>query len=423
MPELPNRRNPTSGEAALIPRAVAPRLLEALSESRAVALIGPRQAGKTTLVRDLIRSEYPATYVTLDDAATRSAAETDPTGLVQEMTGPTIVDEIQRVPDLLLSIKERLDRDRRSGQFLITGSANIQTLPTIRDALPGRVEYVPLWPLAQSEIERYPGNLIDTLFAQGPPTVDGGADRREIAERIAAGGFPGTFRGATRSRIRFFEGYVDSVVGRDVPDVARTRDAGSVGRLLRLIAARSASLLSHQSLAADLGVDRKTVERYLRILQDLMLVRVHSPWHTNLPHREIKTPKVYVADTGMLTAMIGANVERIATDPGVRGMAFETFAVMELVKLSSWAEASLRLFHYRDRDLREVDIVLERADGTVAGVEVKAAATVVSSDFASLRYLRDRLGETFRSGVVLYAGSRSLPFGDRMAAIPFCLWA
>ena len=424
MPQVPDRRASRSA-ADLVPRSIAPRLLEALSDSRAVAVVGPRQAGKTTLVRDLIGADYPATYLTLDEAATRAAAKSDPTGMVADMTPPMIVDEIQRVPDLLLSIKERLDRDDRPGQFLITGSANIQTLPTIRDALPGRVEYVQLWPFAQSELERTPGGLIDMLFGGGESrVVDAGEDRRQVASRIAAGGFPGAFRRTQSSRARFFEAYVDSVIGRDVPDVARTRDASRVGRLLRLLAGRSASLLSREGLAGDLAVDRKTVDHDLRILQDLMLVRVHQPWHSNLSKRELKTPKAYVADTGMMTALVGSNADRIATDPSVTGMAFETFVVMELVKLSSWATTSAKLFHYRDRDDREVDVILERADGTVVGIEMKAAATAVSGDFKALAYLRDRLGSRFLLGALLYTGGRALPFGDRLRALPISsLWS
>jgi predicted AAA+ superfamily ATPase len=422
MPELPH--SPTLGRySQLFPRAIAPLLLEALQEARIVAVIGPRQAGKTTLVRDLIRADYPATYVTLDDAGTRSAAESDPTGLVAQMLGPTIVDEIQRAPDLLLSIKERVDRDDRPGQFLITGSANIQTLPTIRDALPGRIEYVWLWPFAQSEIEGGGGNLVDSFFSGSVPTAEG-VNRQEMARRIAAGGFPSAFKRQPRSRARFFEGYLDSIVGRDVPDIARTRNPTTAGKLLRLLAARSGSLLRRESLAGAAGVDRKTVEHHLRILEDLMLVRIHDAWHINLSKREIKTPKTYITDTGMLTALIGASPERVATDPDVAGMSFETFVVMELVKLSSWAEDAPRLFHYRDRDNREVDSILERSDGRIVGVEVKAAATAMASDFKALAFLRDKLGKRFCLGIVMYAGARSLPFGDRLFAVPLTsLWS
>lgn len=416
------RRSPTDGR--LIPRAIATRVLEALSESRAVAVLGPRQAGKTTLVRDLVHTRSPAAYFTLDDQATRNAAQSDPTGFVAQMGRYSIIDEVQRVPDLLLSLKERLDRDQRPGQFLLTGSANIQTLPTIRDALPGRVDYVRLWPLAQCEIEQEDRNLVDTLFAGSWPSATKPTDRLDVAKKIAAGGFPGLFSLSPRSRTRSFEAYVDSVIGRDVPEVARTRDAGNVGRLLRLLVARSASLLSRNGLAQELGVERKTVDHYLGILQDLMLVCVHQPWHSNISRREVKTPKVYVTDTGMLTALIGANPERIAKDPRLIGLAFETFVVMELVKLATWADATIRVFHYRDHDQREVDVVLERADGDLIGLEVKAKASVSLSDFRSLSYLRDKNGSRFRLGIILYTGPGSLPFGERLRALPISsLWS
>jgi predicted AAA+ superfamily ATPase len=386
--------------------------------------VGPRQAGKTTLVRDLIRTEYPARYVTMDDPTVLAGARLDPTTFIADLLEPTIIDEVQRAPDLLLAIKERLDRDQRNGQFLLTGSANIQTLPTIRDALPGRVEYARLWPLAQSEIERGDVNLVDALFVPQLPAEGGWIDRREIARRIAAGGFPSAFSRSYRSRASFFEGYVDSVVGRDVPEIARTRDAANVGRLLRLMAARSASLLSREGLARGIGLDRKTIDHHLRILEDLMLVRLHPAWHTSLSSREVKTPKVFLTDTGMLNALIGASPERILGDQSVTGMAFETFAVMELVKQASWGDTLARLFHYRDHDGREVDAILEGPDGSIVGVEVKSSATASSSDFRSLRFLRDKLGARFRCGVLLYCGAQRVPFGERLYALPLsCLWS
>lgn len=407
----------------LIPRRSCGEVLTALRESRVAAVVGPRQAGKTTLVRDLISERYRASYVTLDDIETRSAAESDPTGFVQD-SSRMIIDEIQRVPELLLAIKVRVDRDTRPGQFLITGSANIQTLRTIPDALPGRVEYVRLWPLAQSEIEEYGGNLVDDVFAGRVRTEGTGEGRRRVAERIARGGFPGAIKRTARSRVRFFDDYIASVVGRDVPEIIRAREPANLGRLLRVLAVRSASLLSRQALAGDIGVDDKTIASHLRVLEDLMLVRLHPAWHTNLSKREVKTPKVYLMDTGLLTSLIGASVDRIATAAAIGGMSFETFAVAELVKLADWAAVPTRIFHYRDREGREVDVVLERPDGEIVGVEVKASIAVRSSDFRGLAYLRDQTGSRFRLGVVLHPGERSLSFGDRLVSGPIsALWS
>jgi predicted AAA+ superfamily ATPase len=422
MPEVPDRRTPPGFR--LVPRAVRRELLDALAESRAVALLGPRQAGKTTLVRDLLGPEFDARFLTLDDAATRTAAATDPSGFIADLVTPVIIDEIQRAPDLMLAIKERLDRIPEPGQFLITGSANLLTLRTIRDALPGRVLYTNLWPLSQSEIVGSTTNLVDWLFERRELPRVVGTRRPQLAAVVAAGGFPGICEKVSRSRQRYFEAYVDSVVGRDVPDVAHLRDPTTVGRLLRLLAGRSASLLSRESVARDLGVDRKTVDHHLRILQDLFLVRIHAAWQTNLSQRMIKTPKAYITDTGMLTALIGADQTRLPADPAIGGPVFETFVVMELVKLSSWSDSAPRILHFRDRDGREIDAILERPDGSIVAVDVKSSASIATSDLRALAYLRDRLGDRFVRGVVMYAGREPLPLGDRLAALPMsALWA
>ena len=408
----------------LISRSITPLLLEALAESRAVGVLGPRQVGKTTLVRDLLGTASSPRYLTLDDPATREAARLDPTGFVADLEGPTTIDEIQRVPDLLLAIKVRLDRETRPGQFLITGSADILTLPSIRDALPGRVEYVRLWPFTQTELRGAGDNFVDRLFSRDlPQPVDPPVGRPGYADRVAAGGYPGAHRRTSRARRRFFDDYVSSMVSRDVTEIARLRDAEAVGSLLRLVAARSAGLLNRESLGRALGVDRKTVELHLRILENLLLVRELPAWHPNLSKREVKAPKVYVMDTGMMLALVGADQRKLVSDASFAGRAFETFVAMELQRLVAWSEDPPRLFHYRDRDGREVDVVMERADGSLVGVEVKSGATVTAADLRGLAHLRDTLGRRFVGGVVLYTGEATLPFGDRLYAAPIAgLW-
>jgi hypothetical protein len=416
---------PTAAPPELIPRKVGAVLLAALEQSRAVGLLGPRQVGKTTLVRTLLRERFPADYVTLDDEATRSAALGDPTGFVAGLPTPTIIDEVQRVPALMLALKQRLDQDRGRGQFLITGSANVMTMPSIRDALPGRIEYVRLWPLAASEIQGGAGDLVDRLFAGEPPRLSGQeVGRPRHSPRLVAGGFPDARLRSTRWRNSFFEGYVDSIVGREVLEIARLRDAGAVGRLLRVVAARSATLLNTNALGGALGADRKTIERHLELLEELLIVRFHAAWRKGLSGREIRSPKVYVVDTGLMAALVGADAQRIDRDDDLAGRMFETFAAMEVVKLAGWSDAAPKLMHYRDRDLREVDVVLERANGDIVGIEVKAAATVRDRDMRGLRHLRDRHPEEFMAGVVLYTGAATVPFGDRLWALPMsALWS
>jgi uncharacterized protein len=410
---------------AFIDRHVRPIVLEALREARAVCLLGARQSGKSTLARTIAERDHPAQYLTLDNDATRRAAREDPTGFIARLHGPAVIDEVQRAPDLLLAIKERLDLHDERGQFLLAGSANILTLPTVADALPGRVDYVRLWPFSQGELAGTRESFIDRLLADEPPDVrDAPVGPGAYGERLLAGGFLDAHGRSATGRARFFESYISTLLGRDLPEVAGVRNPGAVEHQLRLIATRSASLLSSRAIAGEIGIDHKTVAARTRVLEDLFLLCRLQPWHVNLGSREIKTPKLYMTDTGLLTHLLNLDSARLGAADNASGAVFETFAAMELYRQRDWARSRPSLFHYRDKQQREVDIVLELGSGEIAGVEIKTAATVRASDFSGLRHLRDRLGKRFQSGVVLYTGQRTLSFGDRLAAVPLCgLWA
>jgi predicted AAA+ superfamily ATPase len=404
----------------LIPRQIRPYLLDLLTESRAVAILGARQVGKSTLLLDLAAGGYVTEVATLDDDTTRAAAEADPAEFVSRLRTPAAIDEVQRVPDLLLAIKQRLDRDNRRGQFLLTGSANIVALPTVKDALPGRVDYVSLWPLSAAELAgRSQDNFVDRLFQDAPPDlIDIPLGRDAYAERIVRGGYPEA-QGRSRRALRsFFTSYLDSIIERDVGDVANLRAPDSLNRLLEVIASRSGGLMSFQGMGRDLGLDKNTVHSYTRALENLFLVRVVKPWHVNLGTRQVKSPKLYIVDSGLLCRLLNADTQRIETDGAIAGAAFESYVAMELLRLAEASTADASIFHYRDKKGREIDVVLESANGEIAGVETKAAATVHHDDFAGLRHLRDKLDTRFKSGVVLYAGQRTLPFGDRLWAVP-----
>lgn len=386
--------------------------------ARAAALLGARQAGKSTLAQVLASGPVPADYVTLDDAGVRAAARADPEGFVASLGRTTVIDEVQRAPDLLLAVKSRLDRDRRPGQFLLTGSANLRRIPTVADALPGRVDYLTLWPLTQGEIAGRPEGFIEAAFAGESPSLSGApVGRPAYGGVVLVGGFPEA-RGRTGpGRTRFFASYVDSIVERDVADAARVHDPGSIATLLRLVAARSASLARYDALGRDAGIDGKTAKSHVEVLERLFLVRVRRPWHVNLGKRQVKAPKLYVADSGLLSALIGINEERLARDDGVAGALFETFVANELERQASWSLEPTTFWHYREGD-REVDVIAERPSGEIVGVEVKASATVHERDFAGLRHLRDRVGGRLRAGFVVYAGARTLRFGERLFALP-----
>jgi uncharacterized protein len=407
------------------PRNIRPIVLEALHENRVVCVVGARQVGKSTLVRDIATTDHPAVVRTLDDHATRGAANEDPTGFIRSLPRPAVIDEVQRAPDVLLAIKQLVDEEpAQRGQFLLTGSADVMTLPTVADALPGRVAYVTLWPLSQGELAGRREGFLSALFDGAPfPLADAPIGRQTYAERIAAGGFPEAHGRSPRGRTFFFDSYVSSLLARDLDEIADVRDHEAVGRLLRLLATRSGGLVDHAGLARDLGISDKTVKSYTATLERLFLVRRLDPWSANRGQREIRTPKVHVTDTGLLAYLLRANARSIGDQGELAGRFFETFVVCEVLRQASWASALMHAYHYRDKAQREVDLVLERQDGAVCGIEVKAAATATARDFRGLRYLRDRLGDRFRCGVVLYAGGSALPFGDRLWALPLeALW-
>jgi hypothetical protein len=329
-----------------------------------------------------------------------------------------VIDEVQRVPELLLAVKSRLDRDRRRGQFLLTGSANLRRIPAVADALPGRVDYLTLWPFSQGEIDGRPERLIDAAFTGEPPALsDAPVGRHAYTHALLRGGFPEALERTGAARARFFASYIDSILERDLADAARVHDPNSVGTLLRLVAARSGSLARYDALGRDAGIDGKTAKSHVDVLERLFLVRVRRPWHVNLGKRQVKAPKLYVSDSGLLAGLVGVDRDRLAKEDGLAGALFETFVATELERQASWSLDPPTFWHYREGE-REVDVIAERPSGEIVGFEVKASATVRERDFAGLIHLRDKVGDRLRAGIVVYAGERTLPFGDRLFALP-----
>ena len=410
----------------LIDRHIRPHLVEALSQMRVVCLLGARQAGKTTLVRSIADREHPAQYVSLDDRGARELAQADPLGFVSGRDRLAI-DEVQRAPDLLLAIKQVVDADDARGRFLLTGSANILTLPNIADALPGRVAYLTLWPFSKGELLGLPSAFLDVCFAGRAPEVRGApSGRTAYVEMVARGGFPSAVVAGSAERRRFFTDYANSILGREVGELASVKDASAAARVLRLVAARSGALANQSSIGRELGIDHKTVGNHLRALEQLFLVVRLPAWHANLGHRVIRTAKLHMADTGMLCALLGVDAKRLETDGGIAGSAFETFVVNEIVRQASVSDLGplLSLHHYRDRRGHEVDLVIEHAGGDVVAIEVKASATVRLRDISGLTQLRERLGERFRLGLLVHLGPETVPMGDRISAVPLAgLWS
>ncbi|MDR2212998.1 MAG: ATP-binding protein [Pseudomonadales bacterium] len=395
---------------------------EALQDTRVVLLAGPRQSGKTTLVRSLAGNGRA--YLTLDDVTTLAAAQADPAGLIRGLD-QVIIDEVQRAPDLLLAIKESVDRDARPGRFLITGSANLMTLPRIADSLAGRMEVIRLLPLAQAEIlARPPPPFLASLFAgqlppTGPPRL--GAD---LVELVLAGGYPEALsRKRWARRQDWYDNYVNAIVERDVRDIANIDQLEHMPRLLRALAAHSGQLINHAGIGASLGLSHVTTQKYTSIFEQLFLVRRLPPWHNNELKRLTKKPKLHFLDSGLLAALRGLTPDKVAADRGAFGAVLETFVYAEILKLSTWAGERFSLSHFRDKELDEVDIVIENRRGQIVGLEIKASATVRNEDFAGLRKLAAASKEKFAFGAVLYDHEQAIGFGERLAALPLgSLW-
>lgn len=413
--------------ARVFERKIGPQVVEGIDEARITFVAGARQVGKTTLVRQLTAAggDHPMREISLDDTAAREAANADPAAFVAGLDGPSFIDEIHRAPSLLLELKKAVDADTVPGRFLVTGSANVLASKRIVDALPGRIDRFEMWPLARTEIEGGRVNIVDELMATRAPQLVGAPTGRDAyADVIAEGGYPeARLRTAGRSRTRWFDGYLSGSLTRDLQELADIRRADEIENLLRLLATQTAGIFKAEPIASKLRMDRKTVQHYVTLLQHMYLVAVLPGWRPGLGPREATHPKAYVADTGLLCHLLGADARRVADQDDVRGKAHETFAVMEIVRQASWANTDVRLYHYQ-RDREDVDLIMENRAGDIAAVEVKSASTLRERDWKWLSKLRDTQGDRFKAGVVIAAVDQTLPLGDRIWAVPFsALWA
>ena len=409
-----------SGSAPL-PRMLAPRVREALADTPVVLIHGPRQSGKTTLAR-LVGESRGYRYLSFDDDPVRDAALRDPVGFVADLPERAILDEVQRVPQLFTALKAAVDRRRVAGRFILTGSANVLLIPALADSLAGRLGI--LHPLSQCELARKPAHFLDALLAGHFRTRLTERLGTQLAERIVAGGYPAALARRTPARrSTWYRDLVETQIQRDVRDLSRIRSFDALPRLLTLAASHTARLLNVSDLAGPFQLTRQTIHDHVTLLERVFLLERLLPWHRNQLSRLVKTPKLHMSDTGVACALLGVDGPTLHRERMLFGPMLETFVLQELRRQASGRDEPLTFFHYRDRDDFEVDIVIERGAGTVVGVEVKAAATVTETDFRGLRKLKDAAGSAFAQGVVLYDGAASIPFGDRLHAVPLrALW-
>ncbi|MBB4103131.1 ATP-binding protein [Allorhizobium borbori] len=412
-----------SDSKPLVVRKVLPLVEAALADTRVVLISGPRQAGKTTLARMFANGDRP--YITLDDAGTLNAAKADPTGFIRGIKR-AVIDEVQRAPDLMLAIKASVDDDQEPGRFLLTGSANLATIPTIADSLAGRMAVIPLFPFAQAEVRSSPGLMLDRLFAGEEPSTNGDVVLgKDLMSIVLAGGYPEVLkRNSVSRRVSWLEDYVSLILDRDVRDIANIDQLDRLPRLLNVLAEHAGQLINNSSFGSALGLSGVTAQKYVAILERLFLVKTLVPWSNNRLSRLVKTPKLHFIDTGLLAALREDELARLSDDKTRFGALLESFVVSELMKLASWSERRVSFSHYRTKDLDEVDVVIEDRRGRIIGIEIKASATVKADDFRGLRQLQAAGGDRFVRGLVLHDHDRITPFAERLQAAPLSiLWS
>ena len=406
-------------------RHIEERVWAALKDTPVVFVNGARQTGKTTLVKRIAGALPESTYQTFDDAAVLASAAHDPAGFIRSFSGTAIIDEVQKVPALFPAIKAEVDQNRKPGRFLLTGSADILLLPRISESLAGRMEIVTLWPLSQGELAGSRESFIDKLFGSGRFRSSRILpEKSPLIRRILLGGFPEVLTRKDEQRRRAWYGsYLSTILQRDVRDLSHIEGLTDMPRLLSLLAARIGGLHNAAEISRAAGLAHNTLKRYLTLLETTFLIKRLSPWHANLGKRLVKSPKLYLSDSGLASYLNGLEREDSLNASQLKGPLCENFVFSELLKQSSWSNMPLSLWYFRTAVGKEIDFILEDSRGRLSGIEVKASATIGPEDFSALKEWAGDVKSRFMCGIVLYWGDNALPFGNGFWALPLqLLW-
>jgi len=409
----------------LYPRNIKSRILEAAGDTPAILINGARQVGKSTLFKLLFEPEKPPKQITFDSYSALAAAKDSPQSYVDALPERVLLDEIQRVPELLVAIKASIDANRKPGRFFLTGSTNLLMLPQLSESLAGRMEIKNLWPLSEGEIRGFKETFVDDLFSDKKLPYCEMISESELLHRLVQGGYPEALeREKKNRRHEWFESYVSTILQREVRDIANIEKLSEIPLLLSLIATRSGASLNSSDLTRETNIPNTTLKRYLSILEAVFLTVTVRPWYSNKGKRLAKHPKLFIGDTGLLSYLLEVDEENLAKDRKLFGNILENFVLLELCKQLTWSEARAKLFHLRSLDNSlEVDFVLEKPNGTICGIEVKSSSSVGPSEFKGLRELRTTAGKKFHRGIVLYTGKDTVHFDKNLIALPIsALW-
>ena len=401
-------------------RFILQPIREALEDTSVIVINGARQTGKSTLCHQLIDSQViNARMVTFDDPTTLAAAQSDPLGFLEELGDQVILDEIQRAPDLYLSIKKLVDMDRKGKRFILTGSADVMTLPKVADSLAGRIEILNLWPLSQGELTNTIPAFLSALTSQESKFKREPTPWRDLVHHIAVGGYPeANAREKESRRSKWFESYLLAVMQKDIRDIAKIEGLTQIPNVLQLISTRVGSTINMSDIARLSGIKNTTLQRYTSLLEKVFLIVKVPAWTPNAEGQFVKSPKIYLNDTGLLCHLRGENEESLLVDKSMAGAFMENYVVMEIIKQLSWSDQFLQVYHFSMHKGAEVVIVLEDRKKQLYGIEIKAASTLKEKDFKGLQRLSKLAKNKFKKGIVLYTGQEVLKFGDNLLAVP-----
>ncbi len=397
---------------------------KALKSRRILVLAGPRQCGKTTLAKQLASAD--TIYRTLDDVTLLAAAQADPHGFIAHDKNLMIIDEVQRAPMLLQALKQDVDVNQKFGRFLLTGSANIQSLPGVSESLAGRVRKVRLRPLTQGEILATRPNFLKSAFAQKFKTAKDSAKKTKDAYlKIALkGGYPEALRAKEKEAKRWHKDYLNALIERDLQDILNIKRHDSMHKLLEILAAWSSKFMDISAIGSGLSLSRPTLESYINALEALYLVERVRPWPKTDYDRASKQDKLFMTDTGLMSAILRWQFDKVRLDGEKNGKLIETFVFTELAAIIDSQEDEYQLYHYRDREKHEVDFVIENEDEDILGIEVKAGSLVNSDSFKHLKWFKENIAKERKFiGIVFYTGDNIVSFGEGFWAVPIsALW-
>jgi predicted AAA+ superfamily ATPase len=406
-------------------RNILQNILRSLKNNPVVLINGARQVGKSTLVEELVKEGYQAKYLSFDDHAILFAASNDPFGFLNQYDVSLAIDEVQRNPEIFMAIKRIVDSKKKPGQFLLTGSANVLTIPKVSESLAGRMILHTLWPLSQGEIKGKKEGFIDWAFSQEKlPVLKKSLNQNDLIDLIVKGGYPRSIKAEDqRDRIEWMRSYVDTILQRDIRSLANVEGLKDMPHILSILAERIGNLINLADVSRITKLNKVTLSRYYTLLQMVFLVVEVPAWFVNRDKRLAKTPKVYLNDTGLACYFKQLTKEDLFKDRNQLGPLLENFVVMELKKQITWHDMMPNIYHFRTQSGQEVDVVLEGQNKKIVGIEVKSSTKVDGGDLSGLKRLKEMAGDKFAKGIILYAGEHPIALDDKIYALPInSLW-